>query len=126
YYGLSTKKTLERDPKKNFQVIAFIDNKSELLRQKLEGVSIYDSKTDLEELLQEQDVSLLIIAVPNIAASRKKQVADTCLKYNVRVLHVPPMTKWINGELSVNQIRVVKIEALLGRDPIQLGSDFLT
>ncbi len=119
-YGLITKKTLERDPKKDVQVIAFIDNKSELLRQKLEGVSIYDSKNDLEDLLKEQPVDLLIIAVPNIAASRKKQVVDACLKYNVRVLHVPPMSKWINGELSMNQIREVKIEELLERDLIQL------
>ncbi|MEO6166345.1 MAG: nucleoside-diphosphate sugar epimerase/dehydratase [Chitinophagales bacterium] len=119
-YGLITKKTLERDPKKDVQVIAFIDNKSDLLRQKMEGVSIYDSKNDLEELLQAQPVDLLIIAVPNIPASRKKQVVDTCLKYNVRVLHVPPMSKWINGELSMNQIREVKIEELLERDLIQL------
>ncbi len=119
-YGLITKKTMERDPKKDVQVIAFIDNKNDLLRQKLEGVSIYDSKNDLEDLLQEQVVDLLIIAVPNIPASRKKQVVDTCLKYNVRVLHVPPMSKWINGELSMNQIREVKIEELLERDPIQL------
>lgn len=119
-YGLITKKTLERDPKKDVQVIAFIDNKNDLLRQKLEGVSIYDSRNDLEDLLQDQVVDLLIIAVPNIPASRKKQVVDTCLKYNVRVLHVPPMSKWINGELSMNQIREVKIEELLERDPIQL------
>jgi FlaA1/EpsC-like NDP-sugar epimerase len=125
-YGLITKKTLERDPKKDFQVIAFIDNKSDLLRQKLEGVSIYDSRSDLEELLQQQEVELLIIAVPNIPASRKKQVVDTCLKYNVRVLHVPPMSKWINGELSINQIREVKIEELLERDPIQLDYDMIS
>lgn len=122
-YGLITKKTLERDPKKDVQVIAFIDNKNDLLRQKLEGVSIYDSRNDLEDLLQDQVVDLLIIAVPNIPASRKKQVVDTCLKYNVRVLHVPPMSKWINGELSMNQIREVKIEELLERDPIQLDNE---
>lgn len=125
-YGLITKKTLERDPKKDIQVIAFIDNKTDLLRQKLEGVSIYDSKNDLEDLLKEQQVDLLIIAVPNIPASRKKQVVDTCLKYNVRVLHVPPMSKWINGELSMNQIREVKIEELLERDPIQLDSQSIS
>ena len=125
-YGLTTKKTLESDPKKNFQVTAFIDNKSDLLRQKLEGVSIYDSRNDLEELLQDQDIELLIIAIPNIPASRKKQVVDACLKYNVRVLHVPPMSKWINGELSINQIREVKIEELLERDPILLDNDIIS
>lgn len=119
-YGVATKRTLERDPKMDYSVIAFIDNKTDLLKQKLEGVSIYDSRNDLDTLLREEHPELLIIASPNIPASRKQQVIDACLKFNVRVLHVPPMTKWINGELSVNQIREVKIEELLERDPIQL------
>ena len=122
-YGVITKRTLERDPKKNYRVVAFIDNKSDLIRQKLEGVMIYDSRNDLEELLKEERPDLLIMASPNIPASRKQQVVDACLKYNVRVLHVPPMTKWINGELSLNQIREVKIEELLERDTIQLERD---
>jgi FlaA1/EpsC-like NDP-sugar epimerase len=33
---------------------------------------------------------------------------------------VPPVTNWINGELSFNQIKSIKIEDLLERDPIKL------
>ena len=54
---------------------------------------------------------------------RKQEIADLCLRHHVRVLNVPPMDKWINGELSFRQIRSLRIEDLLERDPIQLDFD---
>ena len=44
---------------------------------------------------------------------------------NVRLLNVPPATKWINGELSFNQLRGVNIEDLLEREPIKLDNDLI-
>ncbi len=121
--GVITKRTLERDRRKNYNVVAFIDSRPSVQKQKLEGVPIYDSRNDLERLLTENTIETLIISVEEIAPSNKNKIIDTCLKYNVKVQHVPPASKWINGELSVNQIRQVKIEELLERDPIQLDKD---
>ena len=45
------------------------------------------------------------------------------MQHNAEVLHIPPMNKWINGELSIKQIRQVKIEELLERNPIRLDED---
>jgi len=36
---------------------------------------------------------------------------------------IPPASRWLHGELQTNQIRNVKIEDLLDRDPIVLQSD---
>ena len=38
---------------------------------------------------------------------------------------MPPVTNWINGELSFNQIKSIKIEDLLERDPIKLDDDII-
>ena len=40
--------------------------------------------------------------------------------YQVKVLHVPPVQSWINGQLSVKQFKPLKIEDLLERDSIQI------
>ncbi len=39
---------------------------------------------------------------------------------NIKVLTLPDVNKWINGELSVKQIRQIKIDDLLERAPIKL------
>jgi FlaA1/EpsC-like NDP-sugar epimerase len=48
---------------------------------------------------------------------------ESSLQHKIRVLNVPPVKSWINGELSFKQIRKVNIEDLLGREPIQLNLD---
>ena len=62
----------------------------------------------------------LIIAIQNISPHRKKEIIESCMQYDTKVLNVPPVTNWINGELSFKQIKKIKIEDLLDRDPIQL------
>ncbi|MCK9422640.1 MAG: polysaccharide biosynthesis protein [Bacteroidales bacterium] len=52
---------------------------------------------------------------------KKQELVDKCLAYNTKVLTVPPMIRWINGELSFNQIRNINIEELLEREEIKLN-----
>jgi FlaA1/EpsC-like NDP-sugar epimerase len=44
------------------------------------------------------------------------------LKNNVKVRAVPSVEKWVGGELSINQIKEVNIEELLGRESIHLNN----
>lgn len=117
--GIITKRTLDRDKGTRYKVIAFVDDDKRKAGKKMEGIPIYNSSR-LEELQQNYDVKHLIIAIQNISSLRKQQIVDSCLKYNTRILNVPPVKSWINGELSFKQIRKLNIEDLLGRDPIQL------
>ena len=118
--GVIAKRTLEQDKKKNNEVVAFIDYKTGLANKKIEGVQIFELKNDLDILLKEKESELLIIACPGLPNSLRNKVVEACLKSDVKVLSVPPSSKWLNGELSVNQIRQVKIEELLEREPINL------
>jgi FlaA1/EpsC-like NDP-sugar epimerase len=117
--GIITKRTLDRDKGTRYKVVAFVDDDKKKAGKKMEGIPIFHSSR-LEELQQNYEVKHLIIAIQNISSIRKQQIVDTCLKYNTRILNVPPVKSWINGELSFKQIRKLNIEDLLGRDPIQL------
>ena len=120
--GLITKHTLDRDAGTKYKVLAFIDDDPQKYGKKMEGVGIYGINK-LEELLQEHDVAHLIISTQNLLPARKQQIIDSCLNYDTKVLNVPPISKWINGELSFKQIKQIKIEDLLERDPIELDKE---
>ncbi|MBL0328709.1 MAG: polysaccharide biosynthesis protein [Bacteroidetes bacterium] len=120
--GIITKRTLDRDAGTKYKVLGFIDDDVKKQGKKLEGSTIYGIK-QLDQLLAENDVSNLIISVQNLAPAKKQQIVDICLNHNTKVLNVPPVTDWINGELSFRQIKKVQIEELLERDPIQLDKD---
>lgn len=120
--GIITKRTLDRDAAIKYNVVGFVDDDERKHGRSLEGVFIYKIGR-LQELIKTNDVEFVIISIQNISPKKKNEITDLCLINNARVLHVPPPAKWINGELSFNQIRSVKIEDLLERDPIRLDSD---
>jgi FlaA1/EpsC-like NDP-sugar epimerase len=117
--GIITKRTLDRDAGTRYKVIGYIDDNPALKGKKLEGSQIFPSQ-ELDRLLEENEIKFLILSVQNIAPSRKQEIAEICFKHNTRVLNVPPVNSWINGELSFKQIKKIKIEDLLERDPIKL------
>lgn len=119
--GIITKRTLDRDAAVRYKVVGFVDDDEKKKGRSLEGVFIYPT-SKLETLIKENDVESVIISIQNLLPNKKNAIIDECLKYGVRVLNVPPVAKWINGELSFNQIKSINIEELLERDPIKLDN----
>ncbi|MBR4266577.1 MAG: polysaccharide biosynthesis protein [Bacteroidales bacterium] len=119
--ALTTKRTLERDVE-NYRVVAFIDNDIRLKGKAIDHVNIYP-KDMLEEVLDKYNVTNLIFANAMQNKVLKQEVIDLCLSKNVRVMTTPTVNNWINGELSFKQIKNIKIEDLLERDPIHLEED---
>lgn len=120
--GIITKRALEQDQVTKYNVVAFVDDDVNKQRKKLEGTSIVGIKK-LDELLANKEISTLIISVQNLSPQRKQRVVDICLNHDIAVLTVPPVTNWINGELSIKQIKTIQIEELLERDPIKLHKE---
>ncbi|MCB0540872.1 MAG: polysaccharide biosynthesis protein, partial [Bacteroidetes bacterium] len=89
------------------------------------GLKIY-SGSGILGLLSTVEVDELVISVQNLSISRKNELVDTALKSGVRVLHVPPVNKWIKGELSTRQIQKINIEDLLGRETINLNNYYIS
>jgi FlaA1/EpsC-like NDP-sugar epimerase len=117
--GIVAKRTLDRDAGTRYKVIAFIDDNPGKQGKKLEGVDILGS-AKLDNLLASHSISQIILAIMHFEPVKKQALVDKCLEYNTKILTVPPMIKWINGELSFSQIRNINIEELLERDEIKL------
>lgn len=122
--GIITKRTLDRDAAIKYKVVGFVDDDYKKQGRSMEGVFVY-SPEKLEELIQLNEVEFVIISIQKLSIRKKNLITDICLDNNVRVLHVPPAAKWINGELSFNQIKSIRIEDLLEREPIQLDTEMI-
>lgn len=117
--GMITKRTLDQDNKINYKVIAFVDDSDEKAGKRIDGVPIF-SGDELNAVIEKSKVDELIISIQNIAKHRKREIIETCISYDIKVKNVPPVERWINGELNYRQIKKVNIEDLLERDPIEL------
>lgn len=118
--GLATKRVLEHDPASKVKVLAYVDDNPRKSGKVIDGVKIIDFK-DLDALLKTQHIDELVISTFSVPPSRKAELVEICLEYNITVLTVPPLEKWINGQFTKKQLQSIRIEQLLERDPIQLN-----
>lgn len=122
--GVTAKRTIDRDNASKYNVLAFFDENPNKIGMHLENLPVYDF-TCLPEYLRKNDISFIIIAVQKISNTKVNKITEIALSHNIKVLKVPPVSHWINGMLSFKQIKKVKIEDLLERDPIQLDLSLL-
>lgn len=120
--AIITKRTLDRDAAVKYKVMGFIDDDPKKSGRSLEGVFVF-GPDKLEKLVKENEVETVIISIQDLSPEKKNEIVEKCFELNVRVLNVPPVARWINGELSFNQLRSINIEDLLEREPIKLDEE---
>ncbi len=123
--GQITRNIIEHDGYSNLDVAGFIDDKKALAGKQIAGKQIYSEDQAFELFVKSKAVKEIIIAVSSKVLSpvRKKNLLDRCIREGLTVKEVPPFREWMDGSFSTRQMREVKIEDLLGRDPIWLDMD---
>lgn len=122
--GVAAKRTLDHDPKVNMNVIAFIDDDLRKASKVVDGVRIVHS-SDMANLIKTEKVNDLLIGTHNLLPEVKNRVVDICLENQIRVLTLPPIQYWINGQINSTQIQNIKIEDLLEREPIDIHNEII-
>ena len=122
--GIAAKRTLDHDNKVNMMLMAFIDDDERKTGKAIDGIKIYHTREFLS-LVKEEKLDDLIIASQNILPDRKNRIVDLCLENDIKVLTLPPVRSWINGQLSSKQLQNIKIEDLLEREPIEIHNDII-
>ncbi len=120
--GIAAKRTLDHDPKVNMTMIAFIDDDDRKTGKVIDGIKIYHP-SEIGNLVKNEKVDDLLIGTHNLRSERKNKVVDFCLEHNIKVLTLPPVQTWVNGQISSRQIQNIKIEDLLEREPIEIHND---
>ncbi|MBE7652723.1 polysaccharide biosynthesis protein [Tenacibaculum finnmarkense] len=118
--GLATYEALDRDTKHQYNVLGFIDDNEKKSGKKINQVKIYNRKIINKEFIENKQIDDVIISIQNIKSEKLLFITDTLLDLGVKVKIVPPISKWIDGDLEANQIKTVKIEDLLNRKPISI------
>lgn len=117
--GIITKHVI--DSTLSSRVIGFLENDKNKVGKVLNGTQIYSAEVhEIENLINAFNIDDVIITVKDLSIERKNEIVDVCLKNEVKVRIVPPVEKWVRGELSLNQIKEIKIEDLLEREAIKL------
>ena len=123
--GLITYAALNRDTQNNYEVLGFIDDDAYKINKKIDRIKIYNLEKITSHFIEEKQIKEIVISIQNINASRLLEITDYFTSFTVEVKIVPPLSKWIGGDLQAHQIRDVNIDDLLGRAPILIENSIV-
>lgn len=101
-----------------FAPVVFVDDDETLQRATLLGIPVIDPN-EVEATVKEQGIERILLALPSASRATRKSILESLELLNVRVLTVPGMADMVNGEMAIDQLQDVRIEDLLGRDPVE-------
>lgn len=105
-----------------YNPIVLIDDDKSKLGKRISGVRIEGNRHDIPYIAREQEIDLILIAIPSLDAKNKSEIIEICKNTNCKLKIIPGMYEIITGDATVSRIKDVDLEDLLGRDPIQLDS----
>lgn len=121
-FGQITKQVIDNDATSNAKIVGFLDDDDRKVGKAMGGIKIHNPRKELAHVIKKYDVHELIIASRDITLARTNELVDQCLKYDIKVRHIPQPESWMSGDLNSNQIKELRIEDLLGRDAIKIDN----
>ena len=120
--GTLLMRTLSQDPTSKFKIRAFVDDDPKRAKSQINTIKVYSPKEAMTpEFVKKNNIEVMILAIPSLNEKRQKEIIEQGLALNLVVKTIPSFDKWVDGKLSTSQIQDIKIEDLLGRNPIILG-----
>ncbi|NBI29322.1 polysaccharide biosynthesis protein [Chengkuizengella marina] len=100
--------------------VAFIDDDCQKQQMEIMGIPVIGGVNLIEKSVIEFDIKNIIIAIPSLNKKELNKIVQECSKTNVRTQTLPMIEDLVLGKVSVNDFRDVRIEDLLGREPVKL------
>lgn len=120
--GAMLAREIERYHSGKRKIIGFIDDDRDKQGKTMFGIRVLGSRYDIEQVVADTDANEIIIAMPSVKGKEIKEIIDVCKNTNCKLTILPGVYEIIEGTVSVNQLRPVEVEDLLGRDPVKLDT----
>ncbi|PLX87855.1 MAG: nucleoside-diphosphate sugar epimerase [Desulfuromonas sp.] len=121
--GQAIVREIRANPALEMRVVGFVDDDPKKKRELFQGVKVLGTLADLEALVQKKDVDELIIAIPSASGRQVRAIVESCRQIQVKFRILPGVGDLIQGRVSLQQLRDVDLDDLLGREPIQLDNE---
>jgi FlaA1/EpsC-like NDP-sugar epimerase len=102
--------------------VAFLDDAPEKTGRELHGVRVIGPISALEQRINALAIEVVLIAMPSASAALMRRVMEVCNRKRVACVTLPSLDELAEGRVGVAQLREIRIEDLLGREPVRLDN----
>lgn len=100
-----------------YHPVLFVDDDETLQRSTILGIPV-GNPAHIAALVKSHCLDRVLLALPSASRSRRREVLDALDELPVPVQSIPGMSDLVDGSMRIDELQDVKIEDLLGRDPV--------
>ncbi len=112
---------MQRSPELQQAAIGFVDDDPRKRGMRMHGLKVLGPTAQLERILDDTTPDQVIIAIPSAPGVVRGKVVRACRDRDIPVRTLPGVFELISGSVNLmRQVREVRVEDVLGRQPVQL------
>lgn len=100
-----------------YHPVAFIDDEKRLFKTVVNGLTV-SNRNNLHSLITKKRASIILLAIPSATRTQRKNIIDSLVDLPVEIKSIPKFSDLVSGAATIDQLRDVPIEDLLGREPV--------
>jgi FlaA1/EpsC-like NDP-sugar epimerase len=115
---------LRRNPGLRSAPVGFVDDDPRKQGMRIAGIKVLGTTTNLPRVLDGVQPDEVIIAIPSAPGTLRQQVVTACRERGIPVRTLPTTFELLSGGVNLmRQVREVRVEDVLGRDPVRVEID---
>jgi len=118
--GIRLLQELETRRRGRIAVVGFVDDDPAKQGRRICGVPVLGGVDDLVEIAPAHDVEEALIAIPSASGAALRRIVQTCTEAKLRHRVLPTLAELVEGRVIYTQMREVKVDDLLARQPVRL------
>lgn len=104
--------------------VAFIDDDPNKLKLQMLGIPVLGNTKDIVEVVESNNINHIVIAIPSLHNRQKlRNIINECKKTSAKTQIMPKIEDIMLGKVSISSLKDIKVDDLLGRDPVELDLD---
>ena len=108
-------------PKINKEVVCFIDDDLSKKGRRIHNVPVVGGRNEILQQAEKYHVDEIYIALPSIDDKEVSEVLNICKETKCKLKKLPGIYQFLNDEITLEKLKDVEVQDLLGRDPIKVN-----
>jgi FlaA1/EpsC-like NDP-sugar epimerase len=106
--------------RKNYEYapVAFIDDDLSKQGMILNYTQIYSFQS-IRKIILTRKARIILLAIPSLGDNKRREILKKLSKYPVEVKILPSVSDIVNSKVSIDNIKEVQVEDILGREPVK-------
>ena len=101
------------------RVVCFIDDNPNLVGRYFDGIPVVGTRDDILINVEKHKIDKIYVAMPSASREDVRDIINICSETNCEVKNLPDFYQYANSDITVEAMRRVSVEDLLGREPIK-------